>query len=366
MASLLADSPAAAPSEQQPAPASPGDPQPPAPEAVAPAQRACANCGAPLDGTQDWCLHCGAGTPDSLSTRSPGWRSAAAVLTLVAILVAGAATAAYAALSKGDGKSRSMTVALAQVPPPTTSTPVPAPATPPASATPVAPVGTPTTIKPSVPLGTSKPPKIPLSAPTPLSTGTNSPAAPAPSTRIPAVTPNTGGSNSAGESQQAILLDTNAAATYNPYAYPASNFGDPSLAIDGDTSTGWTAVVDPAVAPKMAEGLVIDLNTAQKLSALALTSSTPGMTVQVYGANGHNLPASITDSAWVALSPSLLAKKRHVRIEFGGSTKASKQAAKKPYRYVALWISNAPAASVGTAQAPGHVSVNELELFPPK
>ena len=87
------------------------------------------------------------------------------------------------------------------------------------------------------------------------------------------------------------------------------------------------------------------------------------MTVQVYGANGHTLPASITDSAWIALSPSLLAKKKHVRIEFGGSTKASKQAAKRAYRYVTLWSSNAPAASVGSAQASGHVSVNELELF---
>ena len=44
----------------------------------------------------------------------------------------------------------------------------------------------------------------------------------------------------------ALLLDTNAASTYNPYAYPASDFGDPSLAIDGDVTTGWTAQVDPA------------------------------------------------------------------------------------------------------------------------
>jgi hypothetical protein len=365
VATLLADPPAAASSKQQPVAGAPGDPQAPTPDPNAPAQRACAKCGAPLDGSQDWCLHCGAGTPDSLSTRSPSWRSAAAVLTLVAILVAGATTAAYAALSKGDDKPRSRTVAVAQIPAPTTTTPV-VPTTPPVSETPVAPIGTPTTIKPSVPLDTAKPPKIPLSAPTPQPTGTTSPTTSSPGATGPTTTKNTGGSNSAGESQQAILLDTNAAATYNPYAYPASNFGDPSLAIDGDTSTGWTAVVDPAVAPKMAEGLVIDLNTAQKLSALALSSSTPGMTVQVYGANGHNLPASITDSAWVALSPSLVAKKKHTRIKFGGSTSASKQAAKKPYRYVALWISNAPAASVGTAQAPGHVSVNELELFPLK
>jgi hypothetical protein len=33
-------------------------------------------------------------------------------------------------------------------------------------------------------------------------------------------------------------------------------------------------------------------------------------------------------------------------------------------RFVALWVSKAPASSVGTAQSPGRVSVNELELFP--
>jgi hypothetical protein len=30
---------------------------------------------------------------------------------------------------------------------------------------------------------------------------------------------------------------------------------------------------------------------------------------------------------------------------------------------VTLWISKAPAASIGTAKAPGHVTVDELELF---
>ena len=65
------------------------------------------------------------------------------------------------------------------------------------------------------------------------------------------------------------MLDTNAASTYNPYNYPASGFGDPSLAIDGDTSTAWTAQVNPATAPKMAEGLLIDLKAKQKISAIA-------------------------------------------------------------------------------------------------
>ena len=134
------------------------------------------------------------------------------------------------------------------------------------------------------------------------------------------------------------------------------------LAIDGDRSTGWTAIVEPSVAPKMAEGLVIDLNTPRKLSALALITTTPGMTVQVYGANGEAPPTSITDPAWVALSRSLVAKMKHAKIKFGGTTAAG-QAAQLAYRFVALWLSQAPASAVGTPAAPGHISVNELELF---
>jgi hypothetical protein len=311
-----------------------------------------------MDGSQDWCLQCGSGAPDSLGKRSPSWGATAAVLAGVAILLAGAATAAYAALSKSNSGSRAATIA--QIPAPAAAAPV----TPAAPTTPTGKLGTPTTIKPSVPLGTVKPPKIPLTAATPRIAQTVPALKSASGTSTPAVAPKTGESTTPAETQEAILLDTNAAATYNPYGYPSPNFGDPSLAIDGDTSTGWTAQVEPAVAPRMAEGVVIDLKSSQKLSALDLSTSTPGMTVQVYGAAGSALPTSITDPAWVALTPSLLQKKKHTRLKFGGSTKASQLAAKKAYRYVVLWISRAPAASVGTAQTPGHVSVDELELFP--
>src|SRR6202035_3646992 len=136
-------------------------------------------------------------------------------------------------------------------------------------------------------------------------TPTNTPTNPSTNGETPA----------AGESQPgAILLDTTAAQTYNPYAYPATIFGDPSLTIDGDTTTGWTAQVDPAVAPKMAEGLVIDLKSPRKLSALALITTTPGMTIQVYGANGSTLPTSITAPAWVKLSGNLVEKSKHRRL----------------------------------------------------
>jgi hypothetical protein len=376
VATLLADPPAAPGIEQPSASEFPGAPPAPAPASGAasgvpptPQQRSCANCGAPLLGPgQDWCLQCGAGAPGSLGAHTPSWRSAATVIGATALLAVGAAAAAYAALSReGPHKAHPVITTVARIPALTATTPV-TPTTPGGVTVPTpktfgtTPATTPTTANPFFPSGTTKPPKIPLTAATPKSssgTKTTTPATPGGGETAPTTTPtkSTAGSTPTTEAQPtAILLDTNAAATYNPYGYPASDFGDPSLAIDGDASTAWTAQVNPAVAPKMAEGVVIDLKTAQKLSALELTTTTPGMTVQVYGANGHTLPASITDPAWHQLSPYRVERKKHVRIKFTHP--------KTAFRFITLWISKAPAGSIGTSQAPGHVSINEIELLP--
>lgn len=362
MPTALADPPAA-PSEQQPADAaSAGGPPTPAPGSGQASLSHCTNCGAALTDGQDWCLQCGTGAPDSLRSRVPSWRSAAVVIAALVLLVAGAAGAAYAALSKGSAAPRTATVAVVQPPAAVATTPV----QPASGEVPPAKIGTPTTIKPSTPLGTAKPPKIPLSAPTPT-TPAATPVTPTPVAKLPTKTTKSGGKQApvpAGEAHpEALLLDTNAAATYNPYNYAATNFGDPSLAIDGDASTGWTALVEPVNAPKLAEGLIIDLNTARKLSGVALTTTTPGMTIQLYGANGATPPASIIDPAWIALTPSLTESKRHARLKFGAGDATARQNATKPYRFLVLWISQAPASAVGTPAAPGRVSVNELELF---
>jgi hypothetical protein len=367
MATLLADSPTPPANGQAPPEAPSGDPAEPAPASSQrdEEQRACGKCGTSMAAEQDWCVHCGAGAPGSLG--APSWRSATAILGATAILVLLAAAAAYAALSKGPSKARVVTTTVAQAAPPAAATPVNPGA---ATTTPTTPsAGATSKAKPVRPLGTIKPPKIPLTAITPKaspkvtapsgSSGTT-PAGSQGTSGTPS-SPNTtsgGGETAAGEetAPAAILLDTNAASTYNPYAYPAGYFGDPSLAIDGDHSTGWTAVVDPASAPKMAEGLLIDLKDRQKLSAAEVITTTPGMTVQVYGAKGATAPTSITAPAWIALSRSEVAKKKHLRIKLRDS--------KQAFTFVTLWISAAPAASVGTPQAPGHVTVNELELFP--
>ena len=371
MASLLVDSPPAHAGEYEQGDSTGASAGPggvggtPGSNASQTVQRNCANCAAPLAPGQDWCLQCGAGAPGSLGGAAAGWPSSAAVLAATAVLVLGAAVAAYAALTHSSLKARTLTTTVAQV----------APATPPATTTPVTPSkGTSAqTVKPVLPLGTVKPPKIPLTAavPKPSATTPKIPANAPTATPTPSSTtkqPSSAGANgstpsestagqSPNESQQAaILLDTNAASTYNPYDLPAAGFGDPSLAIDGDPTTAWTAQVSPATAPKMAEGLLINLKSPQRLSMAVIVTSTPGMTIQVYGANTSVPPTSITDSAWVTLSASTVDKKKDLRIGLRHSAKA--------FRFVTLWISQAPAASIGTEQAPGHVSVNELELFP--
>jgi hypothetical protein len=320
---------------------------------------------------QDWCLQCGAGAPGSLDAGGPSWRSAAAILAVTAVLVLGAAAAAYAALNKeGAHKGPTTVVAVtttpAAVPTPTPATPITPTPTTPGTATPTPKATeTPPAANPLLSTGAAKPPKIPLTAPTPKSSAPTTPAGageePAPAATTPAAGNEPAGEPASEPQPTAIVLDPNAASTYNPYGYPASEFGDPSLAIDGDTSTEWTARVNPAVAPKMAEGLVIDLHSPQRLSAVELVSSTPGMSIQVYGAKTASLPTSITDPSWVQLTPYLTVKKRHEHIKLQDSGKG--------FRFVTLWISKASAASVGTPSEqvpPTHVSVNELELFPAK
>ncbi len=343
MNALLTDGQPAAP-EQPPAqsPPSANGATPPQGAETPTANRGpvCSNCGHAMAPEQDWCLNCGTATAGSVA--GSGWRPALGIAAITIALVLGAAAAGVAALSKKTPATPVMTTTLAQAPPVTT--------TPTVATTPT----TPTT-------GVTTPPKIPLKAVTPPPASTPSTASTpttttAEETKAKEEASKTGGSGSEKKEPEPILLDTNAAQTYNPYGYPASEFGDPSLAIDGDSSTGWTAQINPANAPRLAEGVLIDLKTAQKLSVVKLITTTPGMVVQVYGANGHTIPGSITDKAWVPLSHSLTIKKRHARIGLKNK--------KKSYRYVTLWISRAPASAVGTPEAPGRVTVNELELLP--
>lgn len=334
----------------------------------------CSKCGLPLQEGQDWCLQCGTGKPGSLGG-GPGWRTGIAILVATALLVIGASVAAYAALNKSTPKPKvavAVVKGLGSTTAPTTTPTTPGAVPPTSTPTP----GTPTTVK------STTPPKIPLQTPTPKSTsGADSEAnnalfPPETKTTKTTTTPtktssesttskegssteNTESkseSESSAEAPSPILLDTDAASVYNPYAYPATLFGDPSLAIDGEEKTAWTAQVQASVAPKMAEGLLLDLKSPQKLGSVAVKTTTTGITVEVYGAVGKTPPASISAPAWKRLAGLKVLTKKTTILKL--------KTAGKGYRYIVLWLAKAPASS--TAANPGTVSINEFELFPPK
>lgn len=371
MNTLLVDQPAAPDSEQPPAAdRQAGGPTGPSDGEAGSAERTCSNCGAPLREGQEWCLQCGASQPGSLGERR-GW-SALSSLTLVAVLLSAAAAAAGAAALSSNKTPPTPTLTVAQAPAPATSTPTAS--TPVVPGTTPTPTPTPKVPPPKAPKGetgannplfpsTGKPPKIPSATSTPKSSGTepksgteSKPTETTPATTTPTESESKSGSETKAQ-PSAILLDTDAASTYNPYNYPEAGFGDPALAIDGEAVTAWTAQVQPSSAPQMAEGLLVNLKASMKLGSVKLITLTPGMTVQLYGTDAHKAPATITEQGWTPLSSSRVLKKKTTTVKL--------HVAGKTFRYVAVWIVKAPAAAVGTPQAPGHVDLNEVELFPP-
>jgi hypothetical protein len=333
--------------------------------------RACKSCGAQLAPGQEWCLQCGAGVPGSLAGEAD-WRPLAVLAVAGALLLAGAGTAAYAALNQQPSKPPTH-VLIAQVPAPTASTPSSGSTLSTPGATP-----TPSTTTPGasgafdnathgsstgLPSSTIKPPKLPAVVPTPknsLSTpSTRIPSTPAPAETTPtSTTPTSGTTTPSGRTANPILLDTDAASTYNPGGYPASYFGDPGLAIDGEPSTSWTAQVEPKVAPLMAAGLALDMKTPHQLGSLEVITSTPGFTVEVFGANGSKLPETITDPAWKKLKGSHTITKKTATIKLGTGGRT--------FRFLLLWLTKAPAGSTPNDKTPlPPMSIGEVVPYPP-
>ena len=341
VSTVIADPPAAPP--QPPAPvASPAPEQAPVP------QRTCPNCGSPMAAAQDWCLECGTGAPGSFGVR-PGWRSATAIIGATVLLAAAAVAASYAALNKSSKRVVTRPPAVAQATPPTASAPAPAAALPPATATPAKPSVTPgkTPVPPITAHSRTPVPAHPVVAP--VTHPVTTPAV----THTPTTTHHTSSTvspnSAAGTPGSKVVLDPDAATTYNPYGYPDSRFGDPGLAIDQDPTTSWTAQVDPTVAPRNADGLILDLKAPQKLGQLRLQTNTPGIEVEIYGANGDTPPPSITDPAWHHLiTPRKVPRDVKLRLATGGQT----------YRYVVLWITKAPSASPTAKMA-----ISEVTLY---
>ncbi|HEV3322271.1 MAG TPA: zinc ribbon domain-containing protein [Solirubrobacteraceae bacterium] len=383
MNTLLADPPALQSPEQPTAsstPAAPPEGGAGGTEAPPPAHaHVCAHCGTPLQEGQQWCLHCGACEPGSLGER-PNLRPLTVLALTAAILALGAAVAVAAAINEHSAP-RAATVAL--VPATTPATVVPTtPTTPAPTATTPAAGGTTSPHSSSKgsnllfpPSSTTKPPKVASPTSTPKASGESNPSesngSGTGSTTTPSkatTTTETGTSTteskskegSSGKSEQPtpILLDTNAATTYNPYNYPESGFGDPALAIDGEPTTAWTAQVQPHSFPSMAEGLLIDLREPTKLGSIELRTPTPGMTVQIYGANGAKAPTTITEPGWVLLSGSHTLKKKVTHLK-------KLRTEGQSFRWVVVWLVKAPASAQGTPTAPGHVALSEVALYPP-
>jgi hypothetical protein len=321
---------------------------------------------------QDWCLECGAGTPDRLG-RTPGWRSTGAVIGAVVVLAIAAVAVGYAALSHSSNTVVNTPIAAAPTTPaattPTGGTPTPGavaaaaatdtvPSGPPASTPPTAAttVTTPKVATPPVAPPTSTPPPAAGSAaPTPPATTPSTsvppattpttPASTTPSSSTPATTPAT-----TPTKPHSIVLDPDAANTYNPYGYTQA-FGDPSLAIDGDPKTAWSAAIDPTTAPQMAAGLIVDLKSKLPVSKVDFSTDTPGWTVQIYGAKGALAPVSITDPAWVHVGnrESVTA---HDKLKIGTHK----------FRWILLWITHTPPVSTAGV-APTQIDINEVKVI---
>jgi hypothetical protein len=97
-------------------------------------------------------------------------------------------------------------------------------------------------------------------------------------------------------------------------------------------------------APTLDAGVVIDLNTPQRLSALTLVSHMPGISVGIYGANGDQPPATIS-SGWRLLSSvRQIQRSTAFRLNTSGAH----------YRLVLVWVTRV--ASGSTAD------LNEINL----
>jgi hypothetical protein len=331
-----------------------GAPAAPAEEGSAPAPiaRHCASCGVPMSPTQDWCLECGTAAPGRLGGR-PGRRAALTVLVTTLALACGAVAASYAALSSDAHRS-------AAAPPPPAATPIAqqAPSTP---AVPVAQAPAPTAPpvlrgipglpanRPVIPiLPRNTVPVIPPAAVRPVPTPT--PVTPVQAKPRPAPKPKPA-------APQPIALGADAVRLYDPYGSAVAK-GDPADAYDKDLGTSWF-VTSKNSTGSMAVGLVIDLEKARRVQTVALATSTPGYTVEVYGAPEGDLPPDVLDARWSHLvnRSKVDETKRDGSNAGDGAERIALRSRAGTYRYMLLWFTTQPASGGPT------VRISELSLI---
>ena len=268
------------------------------------------------------------------------------LLALTGILVAAAAGVSYAALRQ---PSKHYVLAAG---PATTSALVPGAggatgatgvtgAATPSTGTTAAPAVTPppATVTPAIPTVTA--PATPATTPAPTVTTPPAATTPAPAVVSPpsSTTSHSTTTTHTATAPQPLLLDPNATSNYNPNGYPPSNFGDPTLAIDGDPTTSWSAQV-PTIPPAGGSaGLLVDLHSAQSLASLKLVTDTPSNTFVILGANGSKAPSTIGDPGWTRLAAAHSVK--HTQT-FTLATKGHS------YRWIVVWILGVKGGPVAT------------------
>jgi hypothetical protein len=288
-----------------------------------PRERACPSCGAPAVAPQRWCLECGHELP---GPRRAGLRSAVGIATTLAVLV-GAASAGGYTLLQDDKHPPPPATTVAQTVPTTPSESLPAATQEPGPYT-SAPYTPPNTPASNVGGGSAFHGRPSAGASTggttPGDDGTPSDGSVESDTHTTTTTPQ------APQFAVSNVALGAVAVAYAPYAAPDVDLGDPSRVVDGAERTAWKAPVaaDPTAPPQL--GVYVDLAGKEKLRKLVLTTPTPGMSIEVYGATSGP-PGAITDPGW-----------DHLASRSGIAAKSGVKLGDRAYRYVLVWIVGAP------------------------
>ena len=285
---------------------------------------ACQRCGEQLQAGQEWCLECGSARRTGSARRGrDAARTATTIAAAVVLLVGGAAAASYAALTDKPSASVPTAAAAAAV----AAAPAPAPAPAPAAA----PAAPPTT--------TATTPKLPSIATT--ATLPAVPKSPAPTTTATTNTTTTKTTTPKHDGPTEVALGADAASVYDPYKRAADQT-DPADSYDGDAKTAFTLSTAPGPAT-MGIGLDYNLETARAVRQIEIKTTTPGFSVEVYGAKAGR-PATILDQGW-----------KHLGDAAAVATKPSDNGAVTVtlapghYRHVLLWFTTPPPAGPALA-----------------